>query len=166
MFVPFEAMPASSRIWIYQSEKPLSPDQKNLAKDFLTSYCEQWAAHGEPLRTSFEIAYDHFVVLAVDESFNTTSGCSIDTSVNALKTLGEKIQVDFFNRELVAFKDEQVFFVELKHLKQKFLDGSLKENTLVFNNLIAEKKQLSTEWIRPAIQTWLKRYVPGPAIRI
>ncbi len=97
MHVPFEKLPGHSRLWIYQANRPLTADEKEYLTQGLKDLCDQWSAHGVPLRTSFALPFDRFVVLAVDEG---ASGCSIDSSVRFLKGLQEKLGIDFFDRTL------------------------------------------------------------------
>lgn len=165
MFLPFENMPPDSRIWIYQTNKPLSEESLHFASQFLIKYCNEWVAHGQPLKASFHFEFNHFIILAVDETYNPTSGCSMDDSVRAIKHISSVTGADFFNRELVAFKKETVFLVGVKELKQKLQDGIWDQTTLMFNNLISTKDQLTSQWIVPAGETWLRRYSPGEYIK-
>lgn len=162
MFVSFESISPSSRIWIYQSNRKLSSQDKTAIANYLSSFTERWAAHGQPLKTSFDIRYDQFIILAVDENHHSPSGCSIDESVHVMKEIEQPLGISFFDRNLVAFKkDDSVVLVALPDLKQKFAQGTWNEQTLTFNNLISIKGQLVTDWIVPAGNTWLKRYLPA-----
>lgn len=161
MFVPFESLADSSRIWIYQTNRKLSPAEKDILSARLFSFTEQWQVHGQPLKTSFKLFYDQFVVLAADEDYNAASGCSIDGSVRVLKELGQQLTIDFFNRNLVAFKkDEEIMLIPLAELKKKNLAGFWNEQTLFFNNLVPSIMALKKEWIVPAGNSWVKRYLP------
>jgi hypothetical protein len=166
MFTSFDSLPPSSRVWIYQADRKLSADDKSFIENHLRAYCDQWGAHGHPLKSSFAIAHDYFIILGVDESAHGASGCSIDTSVKAIRDIAQNTGVDFFNRELIAFKKDEIVLLPLKSLKQKFELGEWDENTPVFNNVISQKSQLDSQWITPAFQTWLKRYVPSPAPKL
>jgi len=165
MFVPFQSLPPSSRIWIYQADRLLSQPDHELIDRFLKNYCDAWNAHGQPLKASFLIAHNVFVILAVDETFNGASGCSIDTSVNAIREIAAQTGIDFFNRERIAFRDENIFFLPLKQLKEKFQSGVWNLQTLAFDNVIASKGQLDSEWLKPASETWLKRYAIGSTVK-
>lgn len=161
MFVPFESMGGSSRAWIYQVDKKLTPSQKDILSNALYTFTESWQVHGQPLKTSFTIVYDQFVVLAADEDFNAASGCSIDGSVRVLKELGNELELDFFNRNLAAFKkDDAIVLIPLADLKKKNAEGVWNEQTLFFNNLAPSVESLRNNWIVPAGNTWLKRYLP------
>jgi hypothetical protein len=161
MLVPFESLPLSSRVWIYQSNRKLSLYEKQLITEKLTDFVNQWSAHGQPLKASFLIEYDHFIILAADESYRTASGCSIDDSVRVVKETGGLANVDFFDRSQVAFLNEgQVLLIKQKDLKEKFKEGMWNEHTLTFNNLANTITHLRNEWICHAGKTWLTRYVP------
>jgi hypothetical protein len=166
MFTPFHTLSPDSKIWIYQADRKLTPDQIQQANTFLTNYCDRWAAHGNPLKASFDIRYSHFIIIAADESFNSTSGCSIDDSVRAIKEVQSHTGIDFLNRNVVGFlEDEQVVLMELSSLKQNYTDGMWNESTLSFNNLVTSKIELENLWIVPAGKTWLKRYLPVETIK-
>ena len=162
MFVPFESISPKSRIWIYQSDRKLTDAEKTIMNDLLGSFTNTWAAHGEPLRTSFDIRYDHFIILAADEDFNSASGCSIDGSVRVIKEIEQRVGIQLFDRQKVAFlKNNVITTMTLSELKQKYLEGIWNESTPAFNNLVSIKGQLDSDWIVPAGKTWLKRYTPG-----
>jgi hypothetical protein len=165
MLIPFENIAASSRIWIYQADKKLSADQSRSINEFLSAYCAKWVAHGAPLKASFALKFDHFIIMAADEGFNSTSGCSIDDSVRAIKEIERMNDVNFLNRNVVAFlKETEVQLIELPKLKENYLAGMWNEGTLTFNNLVDVKAKLDNEWIVPAGKTWLKRYIPSEKI--
>lgn len=165
MFVPFESIPSTSRVWIFQSGRKLSQEEKTIISGQLKLFTEEWAAHGQPLMASFDIPYDRFIILAADEGFNAPSGCSIDASIRVIKEIENQLQLDLFNREQVAFKkDDEVLVIPLQNLRQKYREGSWNEKTLTFNNLVNVKGRLGEEWIIPAGNTWLKRYVPNQTV--
>jgi hypothetical protein len=162
MFVPFNDIATSSKIWIYQSDRKLSGNDYLFAQSFLENYTNGWRAHGQPLRASFDIRLDHFIIMAVDESYNSTSGCSVDDSVRAIKEIENHTGLNFFNRNRIAFlKDQHVYLLELSGLKENYKHNIWDEATLTFNNLIETRSGLADQWIVPAGNTWLKRFVPA-----
>ena len=165
MFVPFESISSSSRVWIYQADRKFSRQDITIISEQLKLFTEEWAAHGNPLKASFEVRYDHFILLAADEDYNAASGCSIDSSVHVIKEIERRLNVSLFDRNKVAFKkDHGVELVAIHDLKRKFLEGAWNERTLVFNNVINTKGQLDNEWLAPAGSTWVKRYVPNETL--
>jgi hypothetical protein len=160
MFVPFDTLPGTSRLWIFQAEKKFTSEQLTIIHSQLELFTKQWAAHGQPLQASFQILEDRFIVLAVNESVHAASGCSIDSSVHAIKELGNLIHQDLFKRNLVSFKlGETIVTIALNELKDAFNKGIWNENTLTFNTLAGNKSQFENEWLVPAKSLWLKRYI-------
>lgn len=164
MYIPFEDMPAQARIWIYQASRPLSQAEENYAQQLGQQFTSAWSAHGHALRASVKIFHHRFLMVAVDETYQAASGCSIDASVALVKELEEKFATErdsfsFFDRSKVAFLHQGEVFVEsTAHLKQQVAEGKIKPETLTFNNLVSNKEQFEKEWIVPAKDSWLARY--------
>lgn len=156
MFVPFAKLSPAARVWIYQSDRKITSEEKTVIANQLNIFTGQWQVHGAPLEASFDIRFDHFIILAAND---TTSGCSIDSSVRAVKELGQLTGIDFFNRNLVAFKHrEEIRLIALPLLKSAYTNGDWSEETPVFNNLVSSVGDLAENWVVPAASTWLKRY--------
>src|SRR5918992_1402536 len=98
MFVPFESLTPASRIWIFQANRRIARGELEVVKSNLREFTEEWAAHGSPLKTSFTIKFDQFIILAADETHESPSGCSIDGSVRVLKKLEQSLGIQLFDR--------------------------------------------------------------------
>jgi hypothetical protein len=160
MFVTFDTLPGTSRLWIFQAEQKFTPQELTIIHKQLELFTQQWAAHGQPLQTSFQVLEDRFIVLAVNERIHEASGCSIDSSVHTIKEIGNLIHQDLFKRNLVSFKmGDGIKTIALNELKDAFNKGIWNENTLTFNTLVGNKSQFENEWLVPAKSLWLKRYI-------
>lgn len=160
MFVEFDSLQNSSRVWVYQSVRKFTEAEEVAISNILRAFTQQWAAHGQPLKSSFKIEYHQFIILAADESYNQASGCSIDDSVHAIQEIDQQYRFDLFNRTMVGFlKDETVDIIPLNELSGSLALGAWQPGSLVFNNLVGTKEDLSRNWLLPANQTWLKRYL-------
>lgn len=160
MLIPFNKLPDHSRVWIYQADRMITPEIKSVIEEQLTLFTSSWAAHGQPLKSSYTLLDDYFIVLAVDEQTADASGCSIDSSTSALKQIALITGVDFFDRKVVSFEiDQKVKQFQLDELKQKFKDGVLNENTLTFNTLADSVGSVRKNWRIPVKESWLKRYI-------
>lgn len=158
MEVPFNTLSDTARVWIYQGNRPFNKSEQEILSKGLSSFLQQWTAHGSTLHASFDLLYDQFIVIGLDESTTDASGCSIDSLVRNLQVLASTVGIDFFNREMVAFlQNQKVQLVERKALKDFFT--SVGGSVLTFNNLVSNVKALQTEWLVPADTTWLKRYI-------
>lgn len=165
MYVPFESLSDNSRVWVYQANRRLTSTEVQQLSSALQAFCEQWAAHGEPLKTSFLVKHDQFVVLCADEDYHMPSGCSIDTSVRMLKDFQTNAGVDFFDRTRIAFfVNGAVQTVHLGELKVGFAAGNLKGSTVTFDNLVPSKGDFLQRWTVPTENTWLVKYLGKSAL--
>ncbi len=159
MFIPFEEMPKDARIWIYQADRPLSNEEVEAVQEDISKFLDQWSAHGAGLKCSGKIIYNRFLLMSVDENHHGASGCSIDSSVHFIKSLGEHLKVNWFDRSNIAFKkQEEVFTAKQTTLKENIAQGQITKDTLTFNNLVTNIQEFEQGWVVPAKDTWLKRY--------
>lgn len=162
MYIPFESLPLHSRVWIYQSVKKFTQADIDTISKALVSFTQSWSVHGQPMDASFDIRYNHFIILAVNDQ---ASGCSIDSSVRTIKEIGTAIGADLFDRTQVAFRvKDEVLLLKLAELKQKSEEGMWHEQTPTFNNLVDTKAALADNWVVAAGTTWLKRYLPKETV--
>lgn len=159
MFIPFDNMKDSSRLWVYQSSRFLNDKEAEWLTQALSTFLDGWKAHGQTLLCSFRIEKNLFIILAVDEEAYGASGCSIDASVHALQSMQQILGVDFFTRDTVAFfGDHGPELSKLTDLKNKVNEGEIHPAKLMYNTLIGRKSELGSKWIVPAKDTWVKRY--------
>ena len=155
MLVPYNEIDGNSRVWVYQSDRIITNQEKPLIENHLINLCVNWNTHGEPVHSSF-ILNDWFICLFVDESKNNASGCSIDSSVATIKTIEQQFRIDFFNRLNIAYVDEEKTTKVLPLPKFK---SEINENLMVFNNLVKTKMELENSWIIPIKDSWLSKYL-------
>ena len=165
MYQSFDSLPAHARLWIYQANRTFNTVEKEQLFNGLKDLCEQWSAHGTPLRTSFTIQFDQFVIMAVDEKVNGASGCSIDGSVRYLKSLQDQLGIDFFDRTCVAFLQEGKIIVHpFAGIRNLFESYTLLAETVTFNNTLTTKGEWEKHWKVPVKESWLARYLPKTAV--
>jgi hypothetical protein len=68
-----------------------------------SAFLENWAAHGTSLVSSYQLKYNRFIILAVDQDVQSATGCSIDASVEFIQSLEQK-KVDLLDKMNVTFK--------------------------------------------------------------
>lgn len=160
MLAPFDTLDDSARIWIYQAGRKFTESEKSTISDTLAAFTHAWVAHGNPLKTSFTILYDQFIILAADENFNEASGCSIDSSVRVIRQLDQQFSLSLFDRTKIGFlKNGQPEMIPLHELPRALAEGMWSADSQFFNNVLETKGQLKNGWIVPATQSWLKRYL-------
>ena len=159
MYVEFQDLPDTSRIWVYQSDRELDEAQLREMNVALKNFIEEWTRHGKDLRGSYTILYNHFIVIGVDESFNQVSGCSIDASTHLFKRFEEQFGIELLNRLNTAFRSgEHINVVPLSDFQNYVRQDRIGRDTLVFNNMVQTKKELEEAWEVPASESWHSRY--------
>lgn len=167
MYIPFDKLPPSARIWIYQADRSFSAEEEKIIFETLAGFCSTWEAHGNPLQTSFRIELNRFVILSVDENAAGASGCSIDGSVRVLKDLGNRCNINFFDRTKVAFLvDGAIETHPMNQLKSLFESTRLKPSTQTFNTLVATKGEWDANWKTTPEKSWLIKYLPKDALSV
>jgi len=159
MFLPFNQLPESARVWIYQSNRDLTTAEYDAIGEQLSAFCDGWSAHGAGLKSSFQILHHRFIVIAVDEGYNMATGCSIDASVNQIKQIENKFGLNFMDRTQVAFYiDEKLYIESLSAIKSKVHEGIISAETKTFNNLVETVGDFNSGWMISASNSWLKRF--------
>ena len=158
MLIPFNQMPDYARVWVYQTNKNLSDSEVQTIQQVLENQINTWAAHGADLAGSVQVLHNRFVIIAVDEMQNQTSGCSIDASTRWLKELGLEMNLDFFDRSVGFIYHETLKTTEISKIKSLVTEGILTPDTLIFNNLVSNIQEFKNIWNVKASESWMKRY--------
>lgn len=160
MYTEYKNLPNNSRVWIYQSDREFNQQEIEFIAAKAEEFINSWTRHGDDLKGSFAIKYNRFLVLAVDESFNDVSGCSIDSSVRFIQQIENELQLDLMNKMNVTFKDGDTINILKLPDFQKFAKAEkITENTIVFNNMVNTKEDFENNWEIPAKQSWHKRFL-------
>jgi hypothetical protein len=159
MINTFELLPDTSRIWIYQGNRKFTNKEEAEILEKTKRFVKDWNAHGNDLHSGAEILHHQFVILCVNENDNSASGCSIDKSVQFIRTLENNYGINFLDRSKIAYyKDEKILISSFKELKMKIDNGTITRDTLIFNNLVERKGDLEENWIIPARDSWINKY--------
>lgn len=160
MFTEYKNLPNNSRVWIYQSDREFTAKEVELISSKAIAFINQWTRHGDDLKGSFTIKYNLFLVLAVDESFNNVSGCSIDSSVRFIQQIENELQLDLMNKMNVTFKDnDTINLVKLPDFQNYAKEQKITPETIVFNNMVNTKADFENNWEVSAKESWHKRFL-------
>jgi len=160
MLVDFKTLPDDSRIWIYQSNRSFSEAELIEVRQALDAFLKEWTAHGSDLQAGYELPYNRFIVIALDQTMTGATGCSIDASVRFIQALEKKYQIDLLDKMNVSYKQgEFVAYKTLLDFKKMAKDKSVSKNTIVFNNLVTNKGEYVSHWEVPAEESWHGRFM-------
>ena len=160
MLVPFSSLPDHARIWIYPSSRPFSSEEKQAISETLSQFLNQWATHGSPLKTGFDLPYDHFIVIGLDEEVQGASGCSIDASVHLIQQLEEQFKLVLLDKMNVCYRDkDSIYYIPLKAFRKLAKTPKVTLDTIVFNNLVVDKAEYKSLWEVPAYDSWHARFI-------
>lgn len=160
MLVPFENLPDNSRIWIYQSNRKFTDEETTAIAEKSGLFLSQWTAHGTDLEAGFEIKYNRFLVIGLNQENASASGCSIDASVHFIQQLEKEFNVDLLDKMNVTYyTGEYIAYKPLNEFKAMAKSKAVSKNTIVFNNLVNTKAEYLENWEVPAIESWHSRFL-------
>ena len=160
MWVNFDELPLQSRVWVFQSNRIMSPSEQSSIDAAVKHFVQKWSTHGVQMLASHVLFHNCFVVIAADEQKHAASGCSIDSFTALFKAFGTQYNLSFFDRFSIAHKsDDEVVISKIDDFKQLIDDGHITQDTFVYNNLIERRQDLFTKWEIPLKKSWQKRYL-------
>jgi hypothetical protein len=137
------------RLWIYTSNRLLSIEEGQTISNMLSEFVANWATHGKGMRAASAVIDNRFLAIVSDEEVTSASGCSIDSSVRLVKSIGNQFNIDFFNRlKVVVLNDGEQSFVSIHSLT------NLSEAYL-YNPLIQSLGELRNSWLEPVSESVL-----------
>lgn len=160
MLVDFDSLPDTSRIWVYQCNRTFSAEELEEVKTSLNDFLTQWTAHGHDLRAAYDIPYKRFIVIGLDQSEASATGCSIDASVHFIQSLEKKFDVNLLDKMNVSYKQgDYIAYKPLLEFKKMAKARAVSMKTVVFNNLVATKGEYLESWEIPASESWHARFM-------
>lgn len=154
-----QQMNPRSRVWFYGLQEPLTAFQHEELVRLMDAFVGEWKAHGAELQAGYQILNQQCLVIAVDESMQAATGCSIDKSVHLLQEFGAKHEVDFFNRLLIYVAQEgniQAFTPTA--LKTEISKGHITGETQVLHALASTLEESGSGLI-PLKESWAAKYL-------
>ena len=149
MLVDFNTTANQSRIWIYAAEQKLTNNQENYIIKSISNHLNNWEAHKVPLVAGVTILENHFIIIALDETKNGASGCSIDTLQNKMQEIEKVLSVSLLNRLNVFCRiDDEIHCIPTTKLAE-----NANKETLFYDLTIQKKSELSN-WLKPIEEGW------------
>ena len=158
MYVSFNLLPPNAKVWIYQSDRNLSNIDIELIEREVKLFLNNWSSHNKEIESSFEIRYNRFIIIGLNENINSASGCSIDKSLNFIKDLQSLLEVNFLNRLDVAYKTgNDINSISLSEFQTMIREKKLSKDSIVYNNMISSKQSYINNWETTIENSWHKK---------
>jgi hypothetical protein len=147
------------KVWVYLSSKVLEGEILKGVIEKGQTFVQNWKAHEMPLIASFEVLYQRFIVVKVNETQYNASGCSIDKLLRLIKQLEADYSIELLNRLLVAYDNNgRVEVVHVSKIKEMLEVGVIKPETIFFDTAVSDSANF-LNWKLPMKDTWLKKYL-------
>lgn len=147
-------MPPNAKVWIFASDKIISPSQLAIINQRAIPFIQNWTAHQNHLQAEFAVLYNCFLVFMVNESVHEISGCGIDKLTHLIKELDAETNLNLLNRMGVQLLENNKVTCLTKSAFLEKLSAENLVNSTAFNNQITTKKQFETEWVIPLKNAW------------
>ncbi len=159
MFVPFDQLADTARIWIYTSDKVFQKEEQQHIASQLQSFIETWQSHQQDVAASFAVLKDRFIVIAVDEQYHGVSGCGIDKSVHLMQSLENELQIRLTDKTTLYFENGgEIFPLSLSKIKEAVSSQQITTDSYFYNTLVSNKKELESHFLCPVLEGWTQRY--------
>ncbi|MBK9283141.1 MAG: hypothetical protein IPM51_02345 [Sphingobacteriaceae bacterium] len=147
------------RVWIYIISKNLTDSELQSLQQAGQNFVSKWTAHDLQLHASFEIFKKRIIIVKVNESLQSASGCSTDKLSRFIKDCESLFNIELYNRLLVAVKNnEEVQVIHSSQIPELLSKEIINNETLVYNTSAADWEQLNN-WEQKISDTWLKKYL-------
>ena len=138
-----ENLSAESKVWLYKSDRELSDVEVTQIEEALARFIPSWSSHGNRVFGGGVVLENRFLVIAVDEAMAGASGCSIDTSVQFVKSVGNQLNIDWFNRLKLILRQGD------KTKEIQFSELSRHSAWELYNPMVQTLGELRNSWLVP-----------------
>ena len=149
MLVKFDEISDQSRLWLYASETRLTTAQNTYIIEKISKFLQTWEAHRASLKASVKILEKHFIIVALDESSASATGCSIDSLQKVIQNIEQDLSISILNRLNVFCRIED----KVVCIPSSELSSHVSSDTLFYDLTIIKKHDLSLFLKPPARST-------------
>lgn len=158
MIVDFDKIPNWCKLWIYPSSRKFYPQEIEDLKNSIEDFLNNWTNEGEELNCSYQLKYDRFIIITVDDSEISLSLKAHDDLVAFILGIEAKYSIVLLDKINVCYKQgEFVQYKDLIEFKKMIKTGGVSKKTTVFDNMITTKEALENDWEINIKESWLGR---------
>ncbi len=146
MLVSYKSLPDNSKIYIYPSHRKFYENECPIIDKKIRQFFQKFEAN----KIFYEIKYGRFIIVFVSDE----TPLSMDDNnelISFIFSLEKKFEVSLIDKINVCFKQgEYVQLKEIPDFKKLIKNKGVSEKTIVFDNLIINKKEYEDCWEIPA----------------
>jgi hypothetical protein len=94
------------KTWVFIANRIFTMEEEKFISEQMKRFLSQWKSHGQSLEAKGYCLKQAALVLIADERAVQASGCSIDKINHWVRSLGESMGIDFFDRFNVLVENE------------------------------------------------------------
>src|SRR5690606_12061146 len=154
----------NAQIWIHGFANSLTDADRQFIEEKLNTFLPSWNSHGTPVRASFQIIENRFLV-TVAECPGGISGCSVDSFFRVLKEIAGSSELNPLETDLVYFRYKDGKIQAQRHLDffNTVESGAVTPDTHVFDTLLTNLSDFRQgRFERCFSESWHARSYPLP----
>ncbi|HET9233947.1 MAG TPA: hypothetical protein VFP10_07400 [Candidatus Eisenbacteria bacterium] len=160
--IPFDALPDSSRLWIFPSDRRLLPDEQDALVRSVEAGLAAWSAHGSPVTWGVRVEQGQCLMIGVDETRTALTGCSIDSAIARIRELETRFATSLLDNGRIFLREgDEIRGLSRPEFKKRVGEGTVTAETLVFDNTIVTVGAFRRgAWEIPFHRSWHREAFP------
>jgi hypothetical protein len=160
--IPFADLPNAARLWVFASDRPLPDGATSRLMQEVDAFLDAWRAHGQPLTCARDWRDDRFLAVAVDQSQESASGCSIDGLFRSLRALEPALGASLLAGGNVFYRDAggAVRSAARDEIPGLAASGQIGASTHVFDTTVVTVADWRERFETEFGQSWHRQLVP------
>ena len=157
MFIPLNKISDNYRCWIYQTHQKISSFEKKIICKKLEAFCKKWNSHNLPVKSSFAIKFDYYIILFADSEQTNISGCAIDEKRQTIEKIGKELKIEISTYvKTGVFLDNKLIFLSKKEILDKIRKSEIDSESKIINVTVKNKKEYKEKWVLKIKESWMK----------
>lgn len=160
MIVDFKKIPNWCKLWVFPSSRKFYPQEIEGLKERIEEFLTNWTNEGQSIECSYQLKYDRFIIISVDNSKINISLKAHDSLTTFILELEKFYDIVLLDKINVCYKQgEFVQYKDLKEFKKMMKNKGVSKKSIVFNNIIITKAELENDWEINIMDSWLGRFL-------
>ena len=158
MIVDINEIPEWCKLWVFPSSRKFYEQEIPGIKESIEAFLNNWANEGQSLNCAYELRYDRFIIISVDNSEISLSLEAHDALSIFIQALEKTLEIILLDKINVCYKQgEFVQYKDLIEFKKMMKNKGVSPKTTVFDNMITTKEELKNDWEINIMDSWLGR---------